>query len=70
MKNKTWLTFIRIVGVVIMLIAFAVMPEEYPWYYEVLLYNVGLVMVLVSNPAKFRKMLTTIFSLGSVRAKN
>lgn len=29
-------------GVAVMLISFAIVPDEYPWYYELLLFNVGL----------------------------
>jgi hypothetical protein len=29
-------------GVVVMLISFVIIPDEYPWYYDLLLFNIGL----------------------------
>ena len=41
MKKSNWLRLTIVLGVAIMLLAFIVVPDEYPWYYEVLLYNIG-----------------------------
>lgn len=41
--NKThFLKLTAILGILIMLTSFAIIPDEYPWYHEVLLFNVGL----------------------------
>ena len=37
------------VGIFIMISAYVVIPEKYPWYYEVLLFNVGLTMWLFAK---------------------
>jgi len=42
MKKIHLLYLISILGIVIMLTAFAIIPDQYPWYYEVLLFNLGL----------------------------
>jgi len=42
MKKTHLLKLTVILSIVIMLTSFAVIPEEYPWYYEVLLFNLGL----------------------------
>ena len=42
MKKSNWLLLTIILGVVVMLLAFLVVPAKYPWYYEVLFFNVGL----------------------------
>jgi len=31
-----------VLGVVVMILSFAIIPDEYPWYYELLLFNAGL----------------------------
>ncbi len=46
MNNSSLVKIMTITGVVIMLISFAVIPEQYPWYYEVLLFDVGLALWL------------------------
>ena len=38
-----------------MLIAFIVVPDAKPWYYEVLLFDVGLVLTLIPKLPKIRK---------------
>jgi|GEM_PF-1064216 hypothetical protein len=42
MEKKHLLTLVTIMGVILMLISFVVVPDEYPWYYELLLFNAGL----------------------------
>lgn len=42
MKKEHLLKLVIALGVVIMLISFAIVPDEYPWYYEVLVFNIGL----------------------------
>lgn len=45
---------LTITGVLIMLLAFPLMPEGYPWYYEVVLFDVGLVLFLFSQWEKLK----------------
>lgn len=42
MKNTHLLKFTIALGVVVMLISFVIVPDDEPWYYEVLLFNIGL----------------------------
>jgi len=42
MKKTHLLKLTIALGVVVMLISFAIIPDDYPWYYEVLLFNAGL----------------------------
>lgn len=42
MEKTTLLKLIQILGIGVMLISFVIIPDEYPWYYELLLFNAGL----------------------------
>lgn len=42
MKKTHLLKLTIALGIVVMLTSFAIIPDEYPWYYELLLFNVGL----------------------------
>lgn len=42
MKKTHLLKLTIILGVIIMLISFAIVPDDYPWYYEAILFNLGL----------------------------
>ena len=42
MKKTDLLRLVIVLGVVLMIISFAIVPDEYPWYYEFLLFNMGL----------------------------
>jgi len=42
MKRKDWLRIVSLCCVIIMITAFILVPEKYPWYYEVLAFNIGL----------------------------
>ncbi|MDA3944293.1 MAG: alpha/beta hydrolase [Bacteroidetes bacterium] len=42
MKKPHLLKLMIVLGIIVMLVSFAIVPDEYPWYYEVLLFNVGL----------------------------
>ncbi len=55
MSKKSIHTILRFVGVVIMLLAFVVIPDSQPWYYEVLLFDVGLLLVLIPKFPKLKK---------------
>ena len=50
-------TTIKIAGVLIMLLAFPIIPDHYPWYYEILLFNVGLGFLLATKWNKLKKEL-------------
>ncbi|WP_411767291.1 hypothetical protein [Winogradskyella sp. A3E31] len=51
---------LKIVGVLIMLMAFPLIPDHYPWYYQVLLFNVGLVLFLSTKWNKLKNELGII----------
>ena len=55
MSKKNTHTILRIIGVIIMLIAFIVIPDAKPWYYEVLLFDFGLILTLIPKFPKIRK---------------
>jgi len=42
MKKTDLLRLITVLGVMLMLISFVIIPDKYPWYYEILFFNVGL----------------------------
>jgi hypothetical protein len=42
MKKTHLLKLTIALGVVVMLISFVIIPDEYPWYYDLLLFNIGL----------------------------
>jgi hypothetical protein len=42
MKKTQLLRLATVLGVILMIISFAIVPDEYPWYYEILLFNLGL----------------------------
>jgi len=42
MEKTHLLKFTVALGIVVMIFSFAIVPDNYPWYYEVLLFNVGL----------------------------
>lgn len=42
MEKTHLLSLVTVFGVVLMVISFAIVPDEYPWYYELLLFNAGL----------------------------
>jgi len=54
-------TFLKVTGISIMLISFAIIPDSYPWYYELLLFNLGLWMWLSTRSHKLRNELKSIF---------
>lgn len=65
MKNTTTLATIRTIGILIMIFSFVVVPDHYPWYYEILLFDVGLLMMLYAKSPKLRKSLNGLFSSNS-----
>ncbi|MEQ9467935.1 MAG: hypothetical protein RLN88_11025 [Ekhidna sp.] len=63
MKNSLLQKIMLVAGVIIMLGAFAVVPESYPWYYELILFNIGMFMWLFSNRKSLKKVKKSVFSL-------
>lgn len=55
MSKKSIHIVLRIIGVTIMLSAFIVVPDAKPWYYEVLLFDAGLILTLIPKLPKIRK---------------
>lgn len=55
MSKKNIQIALKIVGVIIMLIAFPIVPESKPWYYSVLLFDIGLVLVIISKFPKLKE---------------
>lgn len=45
----------RILGVIIMLLAFPIISEKYPWYYQVLLFDMGLALVIITKWSKLKR---------------
>ena len=48
---------LKILGVLTMLLAFPLIPDHYPWFYQVLLFNVGLVLFLSTKWNKLKNEL-------------
>ena len=42
MEKTHLVSLVTFFGVVLMVISFAIVPDDYPWYYELLLFNAGL----------------------------
>ncbi len=57
MRKETKIKIVRVVAVIIMLSAFPLIPDHYPWYYELLLYNIGLVLLLSTKWGKLKNEL-------------
>ena len=57
MRKENKIKIFRVIAVFIMLLAFPLVPDHYPWYYQVLLFNVGLVVFLSTKWNKLKKEL-------------
>ncbi len=57
MKKEYQIKIQKILGITIMLLAFPIVPENYPWYVNVLLFNVGLILILTTKWNKLKKEL-------------
>lgn len=44
---------LKILGVIIMLFTFLIFPDDAPWYYELLAFNLGLLIAYTPNLMKF-----------------
>lgn len=60
MTTKLKHIILKISGISIMLLAFLVVPDNKPWYYEVLLFDVGLLLVLIPKFPKQKKRFSKI----------
>ena len=57
MKKEHGIKVQRILGVSIMLLAFPIVPDSYPWYVSVLLFDIGLIIMLATKWNKLKKQL-------------
>ncbi len=55
MSKKNIHIALTIVGVIIMLIAFPIVPESKPRYYSVLLFDIGLVLAVIPKFPKLKE---------------
>lgn len=55
MEKTDLLKLTIILGVIVMILSFAIIPDKYPWYYELLLFNAGLWPWLFAKN-EFKKM--------------
>ncbi|AXT20842.1 hypothetical protein D7030_11225 [Flavobacteriaceae bacterium AU392] len=53
-KPKTRSIIFKITGTLIMLSAFLTFPNSEPWYYEVLIFDLGLLLILISKIPKLK----------------
>lgn len=54
MSKKNIYITLRFIGVSIMLIAFLVVPDSKSWYYEVLLFDLGLIISIIPKLPKLK----------------
>ena len=57
MRKESKIKIVRVIAVLIMLAAFPLIPDHYPWYYQVLLFNVGLALALSTKWNKLKNEL-------------
>lgn len=57
MRKENKIKIVRVVAVLIMLTAFPLIPDHNPWYYQVLLFNVGLGLALSTKWNKLKNEL-------------
>ncbi len=57
MTKENSFKIMKVLGIVIMLIAFPIIPEVYPWYYQIILFNIGLILILVTKWNKIKEEL-------------
>lgn len=60
MKKENRIKLQKLLGIILMLIAFPIIPDHYPWYAELLLYNLGLVLLLSTKWRKLKNELKII----------
>ncbi len=54
--------FRKMIGVVLMLIAFVIFPDDTAWYYEVLVFDIGLVLAYLPE---IKHRLVQLFGLSA-----
>jgi len=59
MNKAIVLPIFRITGVLIMLLAFVIVPDTYPWYVEILVFDIGLALWLLTKWDRFRNFVLT-----------
>ncbi|MDG5491988.1 lysophospholipase [Psychroserpens sp. SPM9] len=47
-------SFFSVMGVLLMLIAFLIFPDSAPWYYEMIVYNIGLLLIIIPKYPKIK----------------
>ena len=57
MTKENSFKIMKVLGVVIMLISFPIIPKAYPWYYQIILFNIGLILLLVTIWSKIKEEL-------------
>ncbi|NCP60011.1 MAG: hypothetical protein GW839_06885 [Flavobacteriales bacterium] len=57
MKKENKRKILKVLGVIIMLVAYPIIPDEYPWYYQTILFNIGLFLFLSTKWNKLKKEL-------------
>ena len=57
MRKESKIKVVRIISVLIMLAAFPLIPDHYPWYYQVLAFNIGLGLFLSTKWNKLKNEL-------------
>ncbi|GAB4242702.1 MAG: hypothetical protein Tsb0034_20230 [Ekhidna sp.] len=55
MKKTKWNPILRAIAITIMLVAFPIVPDNAPWYYGVILFDVGLFLLLATKWASLKK---------------
>jgi len=55
MLKKNAHLVLRILGVCLMLIAFPIVPESKPWYCSVILFDIGLLLILIPKFSKLKE---------------
>lgn len=45
-------------GVIIMIASFPIVPDSYPWYVELIIFDIGLVLMLAPKWSKLRERLS------------
>ncbi len=60
MSKKNLHKILMILGVIIMLSAFLIVTDSKPWYYEVLLFDVGFILSIIPKFPKIKKKFTKI----------
>lgn len=57
MNTRIIYKVLKPLGIIIMIFSFAVVPDSYPWYYELILFNIGLALFLSTKWKKLKKEL-------------